>query len=108
MQVLLLALIKMGFSREANLIEGKWKDLLVVSGAKIEPEYSRCFPPHILKQIVESAFEGFSGMECRIAQKSTNDPVYTVLNQAWREFWSHPAGYAAWEKQAREHLRNLC
>jgi hypothetical protein len=47
-------------------------------------------------------------MGCRIASTNTNDPVHTMLNQAWHEFWQAPAQSPAKERKLIEDLKGKC
>jgi hypothetical protein len=107
MKTILYALRKLGFEDEAKAIKMKWDELIVISGAKAEPEYKRCYPDSLLQQIAEIAVTGVGSLGCRVAEPKTNTPVYSLLNEAWVEFWKDAKQYIAWERSAVQDLRNL-
>lgn len=100
MTIVLKALARCGFANEVTRIQGRWEDFVRLLGCQAEPEYRRCFPNQLLDDICNAAHDGVVAMGCRIASPSCRDEVYTMLNQAWIEFWRDPAGYGAWEQQA--------
>ncbi|MCI0611811.1 hypothetical protein L0244_02365 [bacterium] len=108
MQIMLSALQKTGFLQEKESIHQHWENFIAISGVKPEPEYLRCFPEHLLESLVQKAYEGVTALGCRIAAPDTKDPVFTILNQAWMEFWRDPTNYAKWERNAVKQLRELC
>jgi hypothetical protein len=106
LRVMLYALETSGFQEEVKLIQEHWQTLLSQINAKPEPEYHRCYPDDLLRKIAQYARKGVEGLKCRIAIPETNDPVHSLLNQAWGEFWKNPTGYVKWEKQAVSSLFN--
>jgi hypothetical protein len=100
MCVMLDGLARCGFTTEVANIEQRWQEFIAVVGAQAEPEYRRCFPSSLLREICRAAWDGVNAMGCRFASPSTNDQVYTLLNTAWEEFWRDPAGYGTWEQSA--------
>ncbi len=107
MRVILLGLVTLGFQEEVSAIRQRWHDLLLISGAKVEPEYHRCYPDSVLQQIVKQALEGVKGIGCRIATKQQIPPIAGLLNQAWQEFWRAPSQFPTWEHNAVEQLREI-
>lgn len=107
MWILLYTLKQMGFSNDAECIKQHWNDFITISGANPEPEYDRCFPPQLLNQIADLAFKGTVNLKCRVAKPNTNDSIYTMLNQAWEEFWTRPGQYADWERNAHLQLQGM-
>ena len=105
MTVILCCLRRTGFLDEANEIERRWNELLGISGAKLEPEYLRCFPKFLLEELVKEAFAAVDALGCRIATPDCQDAVHLTLNQAWIEFWRDPQEYANWERTASAQLR---
>ncbi len=106
MSTILDGLCLTGFGAEAAAIEQQWQALTEHLGVSPEPEYQRCFPRHILRSVSANALRGVKAMGCRIAAETTQDPVHTVLNQAWHEFWQCPGQYALREKTLVGVLRN--
>jgi hypothetical protein len=107
MKVMLYGLKVTGFNHELSDIEHRWDELVSISGSKPEPEYFRCFPDDILRSVASLAFDGISGMGCRMAVPATKDPIYTILNEAWAQFWNHPDEYPEWEGASISRLRSL-
>lgn len=105
MTVLLLALSQMGFGSQAGEIQNRWQELQHISGAKAPPEFARCYPRALLKNMVDEILDGVRAMGCRIAAPDTDDAVHRLLNQAWEKFWNPLTPYVDWEKQAVCELR---
>jgi hypothetical protein len=83
MRVMLCALSSSGFGLIAADIENRWETFLRHSGAMAEPEYRRCYPEPIIRELSNAAREGVEQMGCRLATQSTDDPVHKILNHAW-------------------------
>lgn len=105
MRSLLAGLEMIGFASEANSIKARWKELMVISGSKPEPEYHRCFPESLLRQIAQHALTGVQRIGCKIAVKGETSHVVSILNSAWDKFWESPIQYPAWERDTAEQLR---
>ena len=108
MTVMLEALRLVGFDDAATDIEWRWNELIEAAGAHPEAEYHRCYPPQIIKEMVERAFAGVNEIGCRIAEPATTGTVHDALNSAWREFWRAPEGFAEWEQAAIQELHRQC
>jgi hypothetical protein len=104
MRVLLFGLERSGFVAEAAAIRQKWQELLRYHEIAPEPEYYRCYPDDLLQMIAAHALRGTAAIGSRLAATTTSDPVHTVLNQAWTQFWNHPDTYTDWEKNAVANL----
>jgi len=78
----------------------KAKLFLTHSGAKLEPEYHRCYPEAVLQAIAVHARNGLAKTQVRIATPSTSDPAHSLVNHAWDMFWTAPASYVSWETKA--------
>jgi hypothetical protein len=98
MRAMLFGLEAAGFTAEAAEIGSKWEKLLHYHDIKPEPEYHRCYPDDVLRQVAAHALRGVRGIGCRIASSSTSDQVHGILNQAWKELWNAPESYTEWEK----------
>ena len=107
METVLRALALIGFQTEAGQVQERWQQFLTAAGFRAEPEYRRCFPPTLLDKVCQTAMQGVSIGNCRIAGPKTSDTVFVLLNDAWREFWRAPDSYDAWEQQAVEGLRRV-
>jgi hypothetical protein len=106
MEVILRALAAIGFQGEAGKVQNRWQQFLTAAGFRAEPEYRRCFPVALLENVCQTAIHGIAAGSYRIAGPRTDDAVFVLLNDAWREFWRSPSSYDAWEIQAIESLRN--
>jgi hypothetical protein len=104
MRTMLHALQIAGFGTEASQIFCRWQSFLAESGVKPEPEYHRCYPDTVLQKIAQHANQGLLGTQIRIVNPQTNEPVHSLLNQAWHMFWSAPDLYVTWEKKAVSEL----
>jgi len=96
------------FGEAADKIEGRWNELLRISGAVAEPEYQRCFPDDLLAMFAQKAYEATLELKCQIVTPQTDHPIYALLNKAWDVFWNEPSRYIEWERKAVEELRVLC
>lgn len=108
MRAMLMGLKRVGFDAEVHDLTRQWEELDHITGFAAEPEYRRCFPDGLLSVVAEKAHDGVTAIRCRVVSPDTKDPVHYVLNQAWKEFWNDPMGYAAWEKEAVESLNKIC
>lgn len=108
MQTILCGLRLIDFGEAADKIEGRWNELLRISGAVAEPEYQRCFPDDLLAMFAQKAYEATLELKCQIVTPQTDQPIYSLLNKAWDVFWNEPGRYIEWERKAVEELRVLC
>ena len=99
------ALALVGFQSEAGQVQDRWQQFLTTAGFRSEPEYRRCFPVALLEKVCQAAIQGVTAGNCRVAEPTTSDPIFILLNDAWREFWRAPDSYDAWELKAVEGLR---
>src|SRR5262249_30212256 len=100
MKVMLYGLQHLGLTGNIDALQGKWNEIIAISGAKPEPEYRRCFPDPLLRQIAEIGVSGVQGIGCQMAYSGTTTPIYGLLNEAWTKFWTDPTRYIAWERNA--------
>jgi hypothetical protein len=98
MVVILEALTRLGYSREAAKIEAQWKELLSCAGYKPDADYAICFPGTLLKTFAEHAFTGYRALNCRPSTPAGGCAIHDVLNEAWNQFWTAPGKFAAWER----------
>jgi len=108
MRVILEALRRSGFQKEAMEIKGRWQEALRLTTDTPPPDYIHCYPDALIGFIVEKSAQGVTDMECRLARPDTDDPVHLMLNEAWRNFWTDPAGYHRWEVDTVKELFKLC
>jgi hypothetical protein len=108
MATMLSGLRLAGFDTQANTLQQRWNELMLISAAAPEPEYDRCFPNHILQGFAQEAQRGVSEIGCRSVSTETKDIVHCALNDAWDDFWNDPEGYANREKTLVNNLRSHC
>lgn len=108
MSVMLHALCLIGFQEIAAQIQQKWSEFTEQIVARPEPEYHRCYPNNLTEVIADCALKAVKEIECRIATPTIQNPIYTLLNQAWEQFWDNPSIYVYWEKQAVGELLAEC
>ena len=99
MTAILSSLDLTGFFVEKQEIEKKWNEYLAMNRFERGPEFDRAFPQAQLEMCAALAYEGTKAIGCRIADPQTQDPVYSLLNSAWKRFWQEPTTYAQWEKE---------
>lgn len=107
MRVILFGLEAIGFHEEVMRLRERWIELTSISGARAEPEYHRCYPDLILREIAEQGLQGVKGIGCRIAARSQFPPIVDLLNRAWIEFWRAPAQFSEWERKAVKQLKGM-
>lgn len=108
METMLDGLCLVGFAQSAGEIERRWNELVLAGGAAPEPEYHRCFPRRILKNLGEKARDGLTAIGCRLVTPQTDDAVHSILNEAWEAFWSNPGTYAEDERALAARLQQCC
>lgn len=108
MSTMLYGLRLADFEKQADEIQTRWDELMLISSATPEAEYDRCFPGSILNTFAKEAQKGVSDIGCRAATESTSAVVNRTLNDAWIEFWKDPEGYAEREKTLVTNLRTHC
>ena len=108
MIAMLYALNLLGFQDAADKIEWRWNEFLEEISAKMEPEYHRCYPNHLINIIADYAWNAVKEIKTRIVAPSVDEPVHNLLNQAWNQFWKDPSGYVEWEKQEVQTLLSNC
>ena len=108
MHVMLLGLEKVGYHHLVDDLKHRWNDYLKIADVKTNGNYKRCFPNELLEIIVNLAYEGIQETPCRIVNPSVADPVHSILNEAWQQFWCHPYLYLDWEKEQINRLQDIC
>lgn len=86
MRVILMGLQRIGYDADVGPLERKWNEYLLISGARSDALYKRCFTNDILRKIVELAYQGTLAAGCRIATPSLDDPVHLALNEPGSSF----------------------
>jgi hypothetical protein len=104
MRLMLACLGHLGMASAADEIAAIWSRLLEDAQIRPEPEYMRCFPQTLINLLVVSAKRGVEGAGCRLASDGAAGPIQSILNEAWRRFWTEPQQYVRWEQDA---IRNL-
>ncbi len=97
MRTVLMMLAITGFDTEMKLIEQAWQDFVGVMGYRPMAEYRQAYPDHLLSKIVTAAQEGIVGAGLVTAKPDALNPITSLLNSAWQEFWRATEDYQAWE-----------
>lgn len=105
MEALLSALQQLGYSSAANEIALRWTELLNINGAKIDGDYRKACPEHLLASSVKHALKGVEGIRADMKADSGGETVRHVLNEAWRTFWLSPSEYLENEAELSLRLR---
>jgi hypothetical protein len=66
MTVMLHGLRHTGFIDEAQDIADHWQDFMKIAEYRPEPEYHRCYAPHLLKNLALIAYKAVETMGCQI------------------------------------------
>jgi len=98
MVVVLEALCRLGYAKEAAEIEDRWESLLAYAGYKPHADYAICFPSALLKGFADDALAGYGRLGCKPSAPTSGCAIHSLLNEAWTQFWASPGKYAAWEK----------
>lgn len=98
MFVVLEALMTLGYATDAGQIDERWRQVLALGSSVGDPDYDRCFPRSLLRAVAINGVDGYKRMGCRTAQDQRGKRVHEALNEAWRQFWGHPATFARWER----------
>lgn len=107
MTVLLGALEKQDFSKDANEIRPLWSAAISSHCQEISMTYRECFPDAALDEIVDIALQAFKELPCRPAQPGEEGLITSGLNQAWRVFWEVPERFPDWEERAVGQWRTI-
>ena len=105
MRAALMMLKAIGFEAEVKSIDKTWRDFVQVMDYNPSPEYHECYPEDLLCKIVSTVQEGIEGTGVITAKPGTLTRIVNLLNNAWKEFWSTPGDYPAWEEAQVEILR---
>lgn len=108
MQIMLLALDRVGFGSQADAIEERWLEVVKLASKAKRTEYGRCYPRLILGKVEAIAYEAFSKTGCRIATPAVTDYVHTTLNATWEHFWNDPTNFPIWESDELSALYDYC
>jgi hypothetical protein len=88
------------FNHEADTIAAAWREFLNTMTYRAAPEYHQCYPDTLIENIVAAAKNGIEGSGIVAATSNTKARVRDLLNEAWQTFWSSPADFGAWERNA--------
>jgi len=105
MEVMLLALCRIGYQTEAIRIRTRWEQLLRTSNAESTPAYRRCFPDSLLGCLTQLCHDGVGQIGCKLASVGMSEAVRSLLNEAWDKFWLAPRDYPVWERTAVARLQ---
>ena len=100
-----MMLKSIGFEAEVKLIDKNWRDFVQVMGYTPSPEYQQCYPEGVLAKIVSIIRAGIEDTGVVTAKPGALTRMVGLLNAAWKEFWSTPENYPAWEAEQVETLR---
>ncbi len=107
MEVMLIGLDLIGYTKIAAEIQKKWNALLMATGVKQGSLYRRACPHELLEHAATLALQGTKNVGCRVAQAGTSGPVFDLLNSAWDKFWTTPDDYHAWERTAIAKIKQF-
>ena len=105
MRAMLTMLKSMGFQADVKSIEAAWEDFVQVMSYTPAPEYQQCYPENLISEIVSTLQEGIKGSGVATAKPDAMTRIVCLLNAAWKEFWSAPEDYPAWEAKQFDILR---
>ena len=101
----LMMLKRIGFEAEVKLIEKTWRGFVQVMGYTPSPEYQQCYPENLLSKIVSMVEVEIKGTGVVTAKPDALMLIVSLLNTAWKKFWSAPENYPVWEAEQIETLR---
>ncbi len=102
MKTILIALELIGFKDDADLIRSKWEEFkkIIAAVKSDESEFAIAVPEVLLKSAAEHCLIGTKDIGSDIPTAATTHKVYTLLNEAWKQFWSNPEDFYNWEHKA--------
>ena len=106
MRAALMMLTMIGYEPAAKQIGEVWQDFVQAMDYNSTPEYNQCYPEPLICKIVAAAKEGIEGIGVITSTPNTQPPIVSLLNSAWKKFWSAPEDYPAWEAEQFDSLRS--
>jgi hypothetical protein len=96
----------MGKTAEAKAIDDEWRAQLASTGQKPPRGYKLSVPDVLIDQLAKRVVDGCQALGIRSYDLATNQPgdIVGIIQTAWQQFRSDPAGYGLWERQT---LRDL-
>jgi hypothetical protein len=85
------------FDRQADSIEGAWRELNDAMTYRAPPEYHSCYPDVQIDTIIRAAKEGIESIGIVTAASPHKARVRDTLNEAWRIFWTSSSQFTEWE-----------
>jgi hypothetical protein len=98
---------RIGCSTEAAEIEGEWKELLGLTAQAKPQGFDLAYPQPLLDKLADSVVGACTNVGLKpYPQKPTSGiDVTCTLNDAWKEFRTKPANFAAWEHRTVTQLK---
>jgi hypothetical protein len=87
-----------------DFMDDRWAELLNTIGA-VEPQNFRtAYAKTLLRDLASQAKQSFEALGLK-TYTSNEDHIADLLNEAWKNFQSHPESFAQWENSQIEELR---
>jgi hypothetical protein len=107
MLVILKGLSLLGFHKDVKEIDTKWNNFKkIISIEHPQPEYSIALPDDLLQMAAELCLNGTKAIGCDIVTPTSNQKIFTLLNEAWNVFWQNPSTFYLWEHDKMKQLKN--
>jgi hypothetical protein len=100
MDMLLRGLRILDKSDDADLIQARWEEFLLVGGFKPDSYFLKCYPDHLLDTIAQRVREEVITLGCRLANDTSTVPIIDIINNTWTNFWDFPEDFVGLENQA--------
>ena len=95
-----LAMIKqVSMPAEADLIHGKWQELLSTMDAEEPQTFRMAYPEDLIRDLAGDAIFCFEASGLR-RYKEGLSPLADLLNEAWKKFQQDPKRFRGWERAA--------
>jgi hypothetical protein len=102
-------LAKLGKNSELAGIDARWADLIALAGQAPPAEYQLTYPSELIQSLAELVFSKANdlGLKTCPASKPPEGTLHLAccLNEAWEEFFAHPAAFAAYENDQINKIR---
>ena len=84
-----------------NDIARLWKQYLGFIGEGEPPDYSVCYPGHLIERLAANVIRGCEKLGLKRFDERTGDPIeiVSIIEEGWAQFLQRPDEYSAWERE---------
>jgi hypothetical protein len=90
-----------GSKQGENDIARLWKQYLGFIGEGEPPDYSVCYPGHLIERLAANVIRGCEKLGLKRFDERTGDPIeiVSIIEEGWAQFLQRPDEYSAWERE---------